>query len=379
MGMLIYVGCSTIAVFVSAFVLLLLDLLPALAATHLVLAVAALPLIFGAIAHFVPVLTRSAEPHRAVVLAPLLLQAAGMLASLHFLGAVGSGALQFAAGVSLLLGMGFVGWMSARARHTLGTPHPGWRWYLAALLCLSMGLALVPAIDVWPEAHHRLRALHLHLNVLGFVGLTAIGTLQVLLPTVLGEPDVDAAVRLRRDLPLAVAGAVLVSLGAAFGWLLSLPGAALSIFVASRLGLAWLRRYGLRVIISDGASASLLAALCGFLLLLVSGVAHAIGVIGGHEAVPAFVAAFLLPLVTGALSQLMPVWRHPGRRTPARDRMRAVLVQGGVIRALLFVSGGSLLAFGQRAGYGAAAAGLLIFLVALVRAFRCLESEQTLD
>jgi hypothetical protein len=368
--MLIYLGFSALAVFISAVVLLLLEAPPFLAATHLILAVAILPLIFGAIAHFVPVLTRSGKPHRAVLQAPLLLQASGLLVFLHFYGRLGSGALLAAAFISLPVCLGFVGWLIARARQTLGKPHPGWRWYLAALLCLATGLALVPAMQFWPEARQELRGLHLHLNLLGFIGLTALGTLQVLLPTVLSGPDPEAAVRLRQDLPLAVAGVLLVSSGAAFGWTLSLLGAGLLIFVTCRLGFAWLRRYGLRKIIGDGASVSLLAALCGFLLTLVLGGAHALGVMDGHDAVSAFIAAFLLPLVTGALSQLMPVWRHPGRRTMARDRMRAVLVRAGAIRALLFVSSGCLLAFGQIAGYWLTASGLLIFLVALIRAFR---------
>ena len=374
--MLIYLGLSALAVFTSTVVLLLLDTLPFLAAAHLVLAVAILPLIFGAIAHFVPVLTRSGKPHSAVLLAPLLLQACGMLVFLHFYGRLGAGALLAAAVISLPVCLGFVGWLIARARRALGRPHPGWRWYLAALLCLAIGLVLVPAMQFWPEARQELRGLHLHLNLLGFVGLTATGTLQVLLPTVLSGPDIDAAIRLRQDLPLAVAGVLLVSLGAAFWWPPSLLGAGLLIFVVCRLGFAWLRRYGMRVLIGDGASAALLAALFGFLLILVFGTAHAFGVMGGHDTVPAFMAAFLLPLVTGALSQLMPVWLHPGRRTEARDQMRAVLVQGGAIRALLYISGGSLLAIGLSAGYWLTAAGLLMFLYGIVRAFCFPGAEQ---
>ncbi|MBK8894449.1 MAG: hypothetical protein IPN64_10495 [Propionivibrio sp.] len=367
--MLIYLGCSALAVVLSTFALLIFGELPLLAGAHLVLAVAILPLIFGAIAHFVPVLTRSGQPHRVVLLLPLLLQASGLLVFLHFDGRLGPGALLAAVYISLPVCLVFIGWLMARARHALGKPHPGWRWYLAALVFLALGLALVPVMQFWPEARQELRGLHLHLNLLGFIGLTAIGTLQVLLPTVLGGPDPEAALRLRQDLPLAVAGVLLVGSGAVFGWPLALLGAGALIVVLGRLWLSWLHRYGLRAMVSDGASASLLAALCGFLLLLVFGIAHAIGVMDGHAAVAAFIAAFLLPLVTGALSQLMPVWRHPGRRTLARDRMRAVLVKGGAIRALLFVSGGGLLAFGQSSGYWLTATGLLIFLVVLVRAF----------
>ena len=61
-------------------------------------------------------------------------------------------------------------------------------------------------------------------------------------------------------------------------------------------------------------------------------------------------AAFLLPLVSGALSQLLPVWRYSGRRTPLHDRAREVLVNRGAMRALLFIGGGVLLALGHNEG-----------------------------
>ena len=340
-----------------------------LASTHLVLALGILPLIFGAIAHFVPVLTRSGAPPRSVSLAPLPLQLAGMLAVLFFSGAAGDAALHAAAGIALVVGVGFSGWLMARARHTLGQPHPGWRWYLAAISVLLIGLALVPAMAWWPASRQELRLLHLHLNTLGFIGLTAIGTLQVLLPTVLSGPDAEAGARLRRDLPFAVAGVLAVAVGAAFWRPLSLLGALLLSYGVGRIGRSWWRRYGLRALFGDGASAALAAALCGFLLLLALGVAHAFGVTGGRDAVPAYIAAFLLPLVTGALSQLLPVWCHPGRRTPVRDRMRQALVATGALRALLFVAGGALLAFGLDAGWWLCVAALLAFVFALRCAF----------
>ena len=119
----------------------------------------------------------------------------------------------------------------------------------------------------------------------------------------------------------------------------------------------------------DGASASLAAALCGFVLILALGVAHGYGVMNGHDAVPAYIAAFLLPLVSGALSQLLPVWCYPGRRSAVRDRMREALVRAGALRAVLFVAGGVLLALGLGAGLWLSLAALLVFLCALASAF----------
>lgn len=367
--MLIYLGLSAVGVFLATFLLLHFGSPSFLAAAHLVFAVGILPLIFGAITHFVPVLTRSGKAHRGVLLAPLLLQLAGLSAFLHFYGLAGRWALHAAAGGALLIALVFAGWLLLRARRTLGKPHPGWRWYLAAIACLALSLVLVPAMALWPAAHHELRLLHLHLNTLGFVGLTAIGTLQVLLPTVLSGPDAEAAARLRRDLPFALGGVLAVALGSALWLPLALVGALLLLSIGLRVAISWWRRYGLRQLAGDGASAALATALSGFLLLIVLGVAHAFRLVDAQNAVPAFVAAFLLPLVTGALSQLLPVWRCPGARSAAREHMRTALVGGGGVRSLFFIAGGLVLAAGNNEGVWLAAAGMLSFGFGIVRSF----------
>jgi hypothetical protein len=230
-----------------------------------------------------------------------------------------------------------------------------------------MALILVPAMSWWPETRPELRLLHLHLNTLGFVGLTALGTLQVLLPTALSGPDANAARRLQHDLPYAIGGVLMATFGAAFWLPLALAGAALLAHVGFTILLSWRRRYGARALASDGVAAPLIGALCGFLLLLVLGMAHGLGILPGRDAVPAFVVAFLLPMVTGALTQLLPVWVHRGKRTPTRDQMHATLRHGGVLRALLFGLGGVLLGLGISEGIWSAVLGLLSFTIMLVR------------
>ena len=365
--MLIHLGLSAVAAFLAALVLLNTAASSFLAAAHLVFAVGIVPLIFGAITHFVPVLTRSGRAHRSVLLAPLALQVAGLLAFLHFYGMAGTWALHAAAGSALLIAGVFACWLIFRALHTLGQPHPCWRWYLAAIACLALALLLVPLMALWPAAHHELRLIHLHLNTLGFIGLAAIGTLQVLLPTVLSGPDAGAAARLRTDLPFAVAGVLSVALGSALWLPLALVGAALLLSVGLRLWLSWWFRYGLRRIAGDGASLALAGALSGFLLIVLLGVAHAFRLIDGQSAVPAFVAVFLLPLVSGALSQLLPVWRYPGPRCSAREHMRVTLVSSGGLRALFFIAGGIALAVGNGEGAWLALAGMISFLFGIVR------------
>ncbi|SBT09489.1 conserved membrane hypothetical protein [Candidatus Accumulibacter aalborgensis] len=365
--MLIYLGLSAVVVFVAALLLLCLGHPTRPALAHLVFAVGIAPLIFGAITHFVPVLTRSGKAPRSLLLAPLLLQLAGTLAFFGLSGQLATGSLPLAAGGALLIALILAGWLVVRARHTLGRPHPGWRWYLAAVTSLCMALILVPAMTWWPAMRTEMRLLHLHLNTLGFIGLAALGTLQVLLPTVLSGPDADAAARLRRELPVAASSVLAIAIGAAFWRPLALAGAVMLCSVALNAAHSWLRRYSWRTLVEDGAAAGLVAALSGFLLLVMLGAAHAVGVLAGQDAVPAFVVGFLLPLITGALSQLLPVWYHPGQRTPVRDRMRAALSAGGASRSLLFVLGGVLLALGVSAGIWLAATGMLLFVVALLR------------
>lgn len=364
---MVYLAFSAVGVFVGALALLVFGdpSLPALA--HLVFAVGVAPLIFGAISHFVPVLTRSGRAHRGLMWATLLLQLAGAAAFLSFNGALDIAARDAAALGAFLVATAFAVWLVRRARRTLGRPHPGWRWYLAAVVALSLALALVPAMTEWPEWRSEFRLLHLHLNTLGFIGLAALGTLQVLLPTAVGEHDAHAAARLHHDLPIAAGAVLAVAVGAAFWLPLALTGGVLLLFVVLNTGVAWWRRYGWRTLTGNSAVAALFAALSAYFLLLAFGILHAIRLVDGRDAVVAFIVAFLLPLVTGALSQLLPVWCHPGVRTPARVRMHAALRAGGIGRPLLFVSAGLLLVLGVPEGGWLAAAGMLSFVVALFR------------
>ena len=80
-----------------------------------------------------------------------------------------------------------------------------------------------------------------------------------------------------------------------------------------------------------------------------------------------FGAAFLLPLVTGALSQLLPVWRFPGPNSPARQAMRRQLVRFGRLRACLFpLAGAACIAELVPVALVLAASGLLLFAADLV-------------
>jgi len=339
------------------------------AAAHVAFAVGIVPLIFGAMLHFVPVLTRSGSPQRWIGRLPYLAQLTGVAIVLAMQGILPRELLHPAAALDAAAAISLLFWMRGRSRRALGSPHPGWRWYAAALLVLVAALSVVPllAAGIAPLA---LRLFHLHANTLGFVGLAALGTLPVLLPTALGKPDPQAAPWLRRRLPVAVAGVAALAFGAAAFWPLALIGSVFLAVVAGGLLAHWGRSFGWRVLAADGATASLSMALAFFVLLQLLGARHGLRFGDGNPMIAAYAAGFLLPLVTGALSQLLPVWRWPGPKTPARDEMRR-LVRCGRLRALLLPLAGIAFGCGQALpGTLLAALGLLLFFADLASALR---------
>lgn len=203
--MLVYLGCSAILAFLSA-VAAALGGVPPAPTFHVFFAAGAMPLVFGAIVHFVPVLTRSGTPPAAIRRLPLAVQFAGAIVPAGLAGLLPAWSLHAAATLAALAALALILWISRCLRATLGAPHPGARWYGAALLCLFFAVSLVPVWLALPELRPMLRLFHLHANTLGFIGLAALGTLPVLLPTALNRPEPSAAARLRRDLPLAIGG-----------------------------------------------------------------------------------------------------------------------------------------------------------------------------
>ena len=89
-------------------------------------------------------------------------------------------------------------------------------YYIAAAAALVVGVTLgviMARPDVVGQAHDRLFVAHIGMNVLGWVGLTVIGTVVLLWPTVLrtkARESSDAAAK--RALPLLAAGVVLIGL-----------------------------------------------------------------------------------------------------------------------------------------------------------------------
>lgn len=330
----------------TAAVLLIARLAAPQFAAHLAFALGVLPLILAAMAYFVPVLTRSAAPGLAAWWPPLLAWMAGLATLLAFAGDGFPDAITLAAVLAGGAALGLGGWTLARTRRMFGPRHRGIDWYLAALGCLLLALMAILLMPLFPAQRHGLRLFHLHANLLGFVGLAALGTLQVLLPTCLGQADPEAALRLRRDLKWAAAGTLLIAVGASSMLTASvgvaapavvLLGTAVYAMVILRMLRGWRSRFGRSLFQMHGAAPSLAAATLGLLGLLGLGVAHGLAWLPGRPAVAGFAIAFLLPLVSGAATHLLPVWLRPGVQGPWHQALRARLGRWGGLRAVLLL------------------------------------------
>lgn len=333
---------SLLALFVSVFGRLL-DVGSPPAVLHLAFAVGILPLIFAAMLHFIPVLTQTGDPGRGLHRLPGIAQLTGLLVVAALAGGLPYGVLGVAAAVDLVLAVILLRWMLGRARATLGRPHPCWRWYALALCGLMLALLAAASLSIGPALWRDLRHAHLHLNTLALVGLAAFGTLPVLLPTALGRADPQAAAWLRRwPLPFFAAALMIAGSGRWPG--LALLGGLVLLSAVLQLLWQWWRTFGGRTLLSDGAAASLAIAAAGFAGQLLCGMLHGFGVLPAAPGVAAWGAGFLLPLVTGALTHLLPVWRWPGPVTPVRRELRAALARYGALRAGCWGLAGLLLA-----------------------------------
>jgi len=353
----------TLAVFVGGL------LLPQLLATrpsaplHLVFAIGIMPLIFGAMTYFVPVLTRTGAAGPDALLPALLALAAGLLVSFSLLADF---TLYPFAAVIGLIATGWLGyWVRQRKRAMLGRPHPGLLWYELALLALFLGLLAILAGHFFPQQWPQLRRLHLHFNTLGFIGFTALGTLRVLLPTSGRYADPGAGPWLIRGWRWLTGGTLMIAVGAAWLPPLALLGVLFWLWPVGRFAHTLLITFRRSVWQWHGATTPLATAALGLLLLVLSGAGHGLGWLPGDATTRAFIPLFLLPLVSGAATHLLPLWLS-GPQNPERERrLRARLGRHAALRALLFFCGGLLLLAGQPGGLLLILPALLHFLVAV--------------
>jgi nitrite reductase (NO-forming) len=234
--------------------------------------------------------------------------------------------------------------LGLRARKALPSRFGATVWYYVAaclLLPVGAGVGAALASGLEGEAHARLLLVHMAVNVLGFVGLTVLGTLMTLLPTMLHTRVADGAESVARHgaVPL-LAGVLMAAAGAAAG-VMFLCTVGLLVYLG---GVVYICVPLVKVVRAKApltfAPLSALAALAWLivslawlvLLTLTSGGWE--GLHGGLEVVgPVLAAGFAAQVLLGALTYLAPVVMGGG---PASMRLRvAALDKAGLFRVVL--------------------------------------------
>jgi len=220
---------------------------------------------------------------------------------------------------------------------------PTVRYYVAAasLLPIGVGLGVTMARGVDETWHPRLMLAHVAVNVLGWMGLTVVGTLVTLWPTMLRTRLVEGTERAARQALPVLLGSVLVTATAALVGILPLVALGLAGYLA---GLAMMGRFVyLAARGKPPSSFPTFSVLAGLLWLAgtVAGLAVAVGTAGtidaAHERLewltPALAAGFGAQVLLGALSYLVPV-ALGGGPSPVRAANTA-LDRGGPLRILV--------------------------------------------
>ena len=336
--------------------------------------------------HFSDALLRTAPPrHRAQQVWPrlLLLNAGaslvviGVLADTWPITAIGAAAVITAAAAHAAL-------LAAQLRRSLPARFSATvRFYVAAAVLLMGGAGVGAALarGVSGPLHERLHLAHVALNVLGWIGLTVLGTLITFWPTVLGTRIEHATATLAvRALPVLVAGVGLVVLGAAADQRLAVTGG-LAVYIGGVAMAAWgllaharSRRPATYASMSIGAGL-----LWWFACLVVITVGSVTAPTWGELAAtldyvtPFLAAGFAAQVLLGALSFLVPTALGGG---PARSRVsHHEFNRGATLRILVINSG--LLAYAlpipvpmRVTAAVAVLAGFAAFLVLMARATR---------
>jgi len=216
------------------------------------------------------------------------------------------------------------------------------RYYVASASLLPLGalLGVLLTRGLGEAAHARVMTAHVELNVLGWIGLTVLGTLVTLWPTMLRTRMDEGAERAARTALPVLLLALLTTVVATLVGTPSIAGAALLGYVA---GIAILARPFVRVMVrkppAHFATWSVLAGvvwLSASVVLLAGVVITAPDWQAAHERLdlltPALAVGFVAQVLTGALSYLVPV--NVGRGPSGARAANAVLDRAGAARVV---------------------------------------------
>lgn len=188
------------------------------------------------------------------------------------------------------------------------------RFYIVAALLLPLG-ALLGAMVACPSLngtlHSQFLLAHEAVNVLGFVGITVVGTLVTFWPTMLRTKMVDKALAHSvRALYLMCGGVALTLVGALFG-LRPVAVAGLVVYLLGMLLVAWVMVRTLRTKRpNEYPPMSVGMGFCWFLVGVVATIVMVattpFAQLDMRAVTPIFVVGFLLQVLLGAMSYLLP-------------------------------------------------------------------------
>jgi nitrite reductase (NO-forming) len=348
--------------------------------------------------HFAAALLRTAPVGERAATARALVLNLGVLA---VLGGVHAGRPVFTAAGAWLVGavvLAHAVVLAARTGRALAARLAETVWFYVAasaalLAAMGLGVLLAGGAANSGDAYRAMRLAHVHLAVLGWVGLAVVGTLFTLWPTVLRTrmvPGLERAVRW--SLPAMVAGLVVATAGllwqARMGALAGLAGYTAGLTVA----LGPFVRTTLRRRPHTAASWMLGAGVAWLVFAVVADLAALAGtprVVDLDQrvdwVVPAVVVGFGLQVLTGALTYLLPVvW---GRGAYGNRKLTGMLETAWPLRVAAVNLGVALLVTGSPGGWAAHAGwwlaglglGAFVPLAAAVLAWRVVEDAGPAD
>ncbi|MDF3147022.1 hypothetical protein, partial [Streptomyces sp. T21Q-yed] len=227
-------------------------------------------------------------------------------------------------------------------------------YYQAAIAALIAGAVLGWLLATGgaggPDRYAGLRLAHIHVTLLGWIGLPVLGTLFMLWPTVLGVRMKDRTTKVSRWVLWLTGSGLLVAIAAlALGW--RWPAAAGLALYADGAALAvnlFVRTVRGNRPVSAAAAWMLAAATCWLLIAVAADLAWlaarplAAAQTGIDTLLPVLLIGFVAQILIGALTYLLPVVLSTGPKD--RAAVRALLERGWLPRLVALNTGVALAA-----------------------------------